>query len=86
MKNETKFALIRNEVIEVVDLGNEWYVPPQSLFKVNVINVFNTKEEANYEKALKQIIDGKPYTNFKVSKYYNYYLERLQAEHPELLI
>ena len=83
---ETKYVLIHGEVTEVVDLGNNLYTPPHSLMSVPPNQVFSDRREAMFQKALLEIKKGKSYTNFKVSKYYKYYLERLRQDHPEFLI
>lgn len=47
---------------------------------------FTNKLDARYFTLIKQLQSGKKLSNFKVSKYFQYYVDRLREENPEYLI
>lgn len=54
--------------------------------KIKGITKHETKEDAMYCILLNNLIDGGKLSNFKKSKYYEYYIKRLKIENPEYLI
>jgi hypothetical protein len=44
------------------------------------------KREAKYNAMLYCLRNGKTINSYKISPYYDYYVERLKKEHPEFLI
>ena len=84
MKN-TKFINVAGQTLEVVVHG-EYAYPVGSGFKIQRYQLHDTKFDAMYEKFLHSLKRGKPYTNYKSSKYYKQYLERLKKDYPEYFI
>jgi len=48
--------------------------------------LFRNHKDALFSMLLFRIKRGVPLSNYKKSKYYKYYLERLQKDHPEYLL
>lgn len=80
------FIISGRSVFEVYDLGNSKYVQVEALFTVENENVFETKFDAMYANIISNLQKGKPLSNYRASKYYNEYIERLKVEHPEYII
>jgi len=67
------------------------YVPQSSKIytKEEIVNnaeIFNTKEDALYARFIESMQNDSKLSNFKGSKHFNMYMERLQKEHPEFLV
>lgn len=81
-----KFVIDGSSVIEVIEVG-EYLVPVANMvFKTKDHEMYETREDARFYCMLEQLKKGKDITNFKSSKYYKYYVERLKKEHPEYII
>lgn len=55
-------------------------------FKPQNVKEYASKKEAYYEKTLKSLKNGARLSKYKSSKYYKYYIRRLEKEHPEMLV
>lgn len=88
----TKFILdSAGNVLAVFDLGindkgQREFVNVGDVFTLKNYQMFDTKKDAMYAKLVRELGHGKPLKNYKRSKYYKYYLQRLKKEHPEYLI
>ena len=87
-----KFILTRNNtVMQVFDLGtnergsNE-FVNVSDVFTLKNYEMFDSKKDAMYTKLIRELDSGKSLSNYKSSKYFKYYCERLKKEHPEFMI
>lgn len=86
MKPKQLFMLVNGDVVPVYDLGNDYYCQSGQLFISSPRHVFSDREDAMYSKLILELQGGKPLENFKSSKYYEYYIERLKKENPEFII
>jgi len=86
MKPETKFIIDGNSVISVVEVGDGYLVPADVIFKKKDNQLYNSREDARFYCMLEQLEKGKDITNFKSSKYYKYYVERLKKDFPEYIL
>ena len=82
--------LVRGGTIEKYHLIGEYYVPaivtPLKIDEIKHDYEFDDLFEANYCKLCYNLKRGKPFKNYKGSKYYKRYVERLELEYPEYLI
>lgn len=83
---KVEFLVHNNSVLEVFNLDNGDFVTVGDKFKAPNSPIFDNKEDAMYFKLLRSLEKGKPISNFKSSKYYKYYIERLKKENPEYII
>jgi hypothetical protein len=83
---ETKFIIDGSSVIEVIEIGDGLVVPANVIFEVRNHELFESRKDARYHSMIKELEKGKSIENFKSSKYYKYYLNRLRKDHPEYLI
>ncbi len=81
-----KFIIDVNTVYGVVPLGDDEFVRTSDVFKKKNLEMFKSKKDALYAKLVRDLKGGKPLKNYKTSKYYKYYLERLKIENPEYAI
>jgi hypothetical protein len=81
-----KFLYSGISVTEVYDFG-DFLVPVNVLIKKRKNSIlFNNKFDAMYKMLLYNLEKGKKIENYKSSKYYKKYIERLKIENPEYLI
>jgi hypothetical protein len=81
-----QYVIDGNAVYGVIPLGNDEYVLTSNVFTKRNLEMFDKKKDALYAKLIRDLKGGKPLKNFKTSKYYQYYLERLKKENPEYAI
>lgn len=86
MKPEVKYVLNGATVVPVVEVGDEFLVPAHEMFRKENCPVFGSREDARYHCLLKDLEKGKSIENYKSSKYYKYYIERLKEENPEYIL
>lgn len=82
----SKFIIDGASVIEVVEIGDDLLAPAQTIFKRGDYDVYDTRLDARYHSMLRDLQNGKSIYNYKSSKYYKYYIERLKEENPEYII
>jgi len=85
-KPKKKYIHIGRRVECVYDLGSHTYAPSASAFVAHGAVLYDDKESAMYGKLIYELSKGKKLSNFRGSKYYEYYVKRLKNEHPEYLI
>lgn len=68
--------------------GNELYFADGKYHKIDRSNpnIYNDKEEARYQTFVYQMEHGSKLSNFKRSKYFEYYYNRAMEENPEFLV
>lgn len=81
-----QFVIDGNTVYGVYPIGGDEFVRTSDVFKKKNLTMFNSKKDALYAKLIRDLKGGKPLKNYKTSKYYKYYIERLKKEHPEYAI
>ena len=88
MTNEplTKYIIDNSVVVPVVQVNEEWLVPANTLFNKKDNIVYNSKLDAQYFLMLSNLKKGKSLENYRSSKYYKYYIDRLKDENPEFMI
>lgn len=89
MKHELlKYGICSESVVPVVHIGGNRYVAvsKSNSFNVDDNDLFDEKDDAMYENFLRKIKNGTPVRNFKSSKYFKYYINRLCDEDPEWAI
>jgi len=89
---QERYIVLNNSVVstyQVQETSTEYVLVPQK--QIIIIDkdstvIFNNKFDAMYNMFLDRITSGKSkLKNYKGSKLFNQYLERLQKENPELL-
>lgn len=83
---EIKYVIINAIVYPVYDLGDDNFVQITQVFKQKDVKIFNTKVDALYTCVIQRLQNGAPLSNYKSSKFYNEYVQRLKIEHPEYII
>ena len=83
---ESKFIIDGSSVLEVIEIGDGFLVPSATVFKREKYILFDSREDARYFCMVQDLKKGKPIEQYKSSKYYQYYLERLKEEYPEYVI
>jgi hypothetical protein len=83
---ETKFIVDGASVIEVVEVGDGFLVPAINVFQKKEYTLYESRNDARYNCMLEELKKGKDISNYKSSKYFKYYVERLKKEHPEYII
>lgn len=86
MKPSTKFIIQSNSVIPIVIINDVYYVPAGEVFELKDNNVYDNKLDAQYTLLIQNLRKGKQLSNYKTSKYFKYYIDRLKDENPEYLI
>lgn len=86
MEPKTKYIIDKGNVMSVYDLGDDDFVWATDIFKLSNTVVFDDRMDAMYYKLILDLQKGKSLDNFKSSKYYNYYIERLKSDNPEYII
>ena len=86
MKIVPKFALTNGNVCKVIELGDDYLVEIDKIFSAKNVQLYNNKEEAMFQKLVQELKRGRNLKNYKRSKYFSYYKERLKEEYPEYLI
>lgn len=56
------------------------------IFDPSKIKVYKNKFDAMYDKLVNDLQSGKPLENYKSSKYYQQYIERLKKDNPEYIL
>jgi hypothetical protein len=82
---KSKYIIDGYKVIEVFEI-DDYLVPCSVLFDKAEHQLYNSREDARYYSLLEQLDRGKSIEDFKSSRYYSYYLERLKRENEEYLI
>jgi hypothetical protein len=86
MNTNEKYIINGEHVIAVYHVGDNTYTPKTTIFHREPDNVYTNKMDAHYANLIKQLSKGKPLENYKSSKYYDYYIQRLTEDNPEYLI
>jgi hypothetical protein len=86
MKPQTKFIIVSNSVIPIVIINDAYYVPAGEVFELKDNNVYDNKLDAQYTLLIQNLKKGKQLSNYKTSKYFKYYIDRIKDENPEYLI
>jgi hypothetical protein len=86
VKPEIKYIINGASVLPVVEVGEEYLVHASLLFKKKDNQLYESRIDARYQCMLEDLKKGKRLENFKSSKYYKYYVERLRVENPEYII
>lgn len=87
-----KYALVNKEIEEIVHIGNGQYVRAKHIRNAeDFLWAAENKRDVYYNKFLSHVrTKGYDYVMrlgyYKKSKNFPYYIERLQKEHPELMI
>lgn len=85
-KPKPKYIVVNKQVIPVYPLGDEYFIAEGPMYTVSDKHVYEDKMDAMYYKLVQELQFGKPIENFKTSKYYGYYIERLKKENPEYIL
>lgn len=84
-KPAEKYVVIADQLIPIADFG-DWGCPMSSIISLQDADVFESREEANYYKMVKRLDKGVSIDNYRNSKYFQYYKEKLEKDHPEHLL
>jgi len=85
-KPETKFILNGANVVPVVEIGDDYLVPADVMFKKEQHTIYESRLDARFFCMLKELEKGKALEDYKKSKYFKYYVERLKKEYQEYII
>ena len=86
MKPKEKYVLDGGNVIPVYDVGGGWFVIATEFYDATKYKLYDNRMDAMYDKLVKDLQTGKPIENYRSSKYYKYYIDRLKKENPEFII
>lgn len=84
-----EYTILRNgiQVISVYEIGDGYYVPTDSIIELKESDkICDTRIDALYFKMIRRLKKGTPLSNYKKSKNYEEYVERLKKEYPEYLV
>ena len=85
-KPQEKYILLGKSVISVYELANGELIAVGDIFDSSQFKVYSNKLDAMYDKLVQDLQSGKPLENYKSSKYYKQYIEKLKKHHPEYII
>lgn len=86
MKPKEKYVLDGGNVIPVYDVGGGWFVIATEFYDATKYKLYDNRMDAMYDKLVNDLQTGKPIENYRSSKYYKYYIDRLKKENPEFVI
>lgn len=86
MKPKEKYVLDGGNVIPVYDVGGGWFVIATEFYDATKYKLYDNRMDAMYDKLVKDLQTGKPIENYRSSKYFKYYIDRLKKENPEFVI
>lgn len=80
-----KYIIDGGNVVRVVQVDS-WLVPCSVVYDTEDYVAYDTREDARYHNFLNELDKGKTLDDFKSSRYYQYYIERLKKDNEEYLI
>lgn len=86
MKPKEKYVLDGGNVIPVYDVGGGWFVIATEFYDATKYKLYDNRMDAMYDKLVKDLQTGKPIENYRSSRYFKYYIDRLKKENPEFVI
>ena len=86
MSLKEKYIVCGNDVVPVYELANGDLTIAADIFKANDYIVYTNRFDAMYAKLIKDLQRGKSLENYRSSKYYKQYIERIKKENPEFAI
>jgi hypothetical protein len=86
MTPKEKYIICGGDVVPVYELSNGDLTIAADVFKASDYIVYTNRFDAMYAKLIKDLQKGKPLENYRSSKYYKQYIERLKKENPEFAI
>jgi hypothetical protein len=85
-KSREKYILLGKNVIPVYELADGQLITAGDIFDSSQYKLYSNKLDAMYDKLVLDLQAGKPLDNYKSSKYFKQYIERLKKDHPEYII
>jgi hypothetical protein len=85
-KPKEVYVLMGPNVVSAYDAGGGYFVVGGTLIDIVGDAVYTDKMDAMYHKLIYDLQKGKPLENYKSSKYFKQYIERLKKEHPEYIL
>lgn len=85
-KSKEKYILLGKAVIPVYELADGQLITAGDIYDASNYKLYTNKLDAMYDKLVIDLQSGKPLENYKSSKYFKQYIERLKKEHPEYII
>lgn len=85
-KPKEKYIIDGGQILPVYDVGNGWLVIATDFYDAAKHTMYDDRMDAMYAKLVRDMQRGKPLENFKSSKYFKYYIDRLKKENPEFII
>ena len=86
MKPKEKYIIDGGNIVPVYDVGGGWFVIATDFYDATKYTLYDDRMDALYVKLVNELNSGKPLENFRSSKYYKYYVERLKKDNPEFVI
>lgn len=85
-KEREKYILCGKDIVPVYELADGQLIAVGDVFDPKFFKVYTDRKDALYDKLIKDLQNGKPIENYKSSKYYQYYVDRLKKENPEYIL
>lgn len=85
-KEREKYILLGKHVIPVYELKDGQLITAGDIFDPSEVKVYTNKFDAMYDKLVMDLQKGKSLENYKSSKYYQQYIDRLKKDNPEYIV
>jgi hypothetical protein len=85
-KEREKYILYGKDIIPVYELADGQLITAGDIFDPALYKVYSDRKDALYDKLVNDLKKGKSIDNYKSSKYYGYYVQRLKKDNPEYII
>jgi hypothetical protein len=85
-KEREKYILYGKDIIPVYELADGQLITAGDIFDPTQFKVYTDRKDALYDKLVNDLKQGKPIDNYKSSKYFKYYVDRLKKDNPEYII
>jgi hypothetical protein len=85
-KERERYILYGKDIIPVYELADGQLIAVGDVFDPAHFKVYSDRKDALYDKLINDLNTGKSIDNYKSSKYFTYYVERLKKDNPEYII
>jgi hypothetical protein len=80
---DIKYIIHNGQVHGVYEINENYSAFSENLIDTSDITLYGDRMDAMYCKLVTALSGGKPLENYRSSKYFKYYVDRLKIEHPE---
>ncbi len=85
-KEREKYILCGKDIVPVYELADGQLIAAGDIFDRTHFTVYTDRKDALYDKLINDLKTGKSIDNYKSSKYFQYYVNRLKKDNPEYII